>query len=241
MALGLYVTSFFTRAGARSFGCLVVVVLGVACSASYTAKSIDARIIDADTLEPIDGAVVVANWQLVSSDSFHGDIPRGQLEVSETITNREGRFHFDGFTKRSQYRLGQEDPKIIVFKPGYRFKKVINQYPATGNFPPDGPRTAAVNGQTIGLVKYRGDYSEEDQPYWSLDDELKNVISDCEWRRIPRLIIAIEEESYRLSKEHPESVEWLPTIERLEFLSPRCGSAADFFRGNYVPMQERLQ
>src|SRR5664279_1465597 len=89
---------------------------------TYSSDPIDAAVVDADTGQPIEGAIVTANWQLESAtlDNYK---KVGQLKVMETVTDSMGRFHFDGFSAFNSglYELRDEDPKILVFKPGYKF------------------------------------------------------------------------------------------------------------------------
>ena len=132
---------------------LVVVAAGLqACGdLYYTAAPIEAWVVDADTGAPIEGAVVTANWQLVAFGFDTGGRKQGQLEVMETVTDKNGRFYFPGFTKinLSGSALGESDPQILIFKPGYRHIRATNQYPI-GQEESQGPRRrSSIIGQRL--------------------------------------------------------------------------------------------
>lgn len=202
-----------------------------ACGGSpyYTAAPIEAWVIDAETNQPIEGAVVVANWQLVVG-SLDGQRYKGQLEVKETVTDKAGRFYFEGFTKANPmlYELRNEDPKIIIFKPGYEYKKIVNNYPRAGTETPGTHRKAGVSGETVkleNLKAVRGVYG--DSYYDFLGGELETLVEDCEWKKMPRMILAMEQEKKRLKSLYPKAYVNVLTINLLE---RRCGSAVEFFR-----------
>ena len=195
----------------------------------YIAEPIDARVVDAETGQPIDGAVVTANWQLVAG-GLDGQRAKGQLEIRETVTDRDGRFHFDGFVKLNlrTFELRNEDPKILVFKGGYHYAKVINQYAGAGTHTPGMRRVAAASGKTIKLKRLR--LLDPSQNFGGLDIELMRVIDDCQWKRIPRMIVAADYEYSRLRQSHPDALIRLPTIDGLEGRRTQCGSAIEYFK-----------
>lgn len=198
----------------------VTVLLGVVAfvawygggSPIYIAEPIDARVVDAETGQPIKGAVVTANWQLVAG-GLDGERARGQLEVMETVTDKEGRFHFDGFVKVNlrTFELRNEDPKLIVFKAGYEYAKSVNQYPGAGTKTPGLRRSAAANGKTISLRKRKAFALPAHmggglQFHSGLDIELSDLTryaKNCEWKKIPLLIDAMDQEAKRLEEKYP--------------------------------------
>src|SRR5881397_1993605 len=103
---------------------LIIVALN-ACGGSlyYTSDPIEAWVVDAETGKPIEGAVVTANWQLVAMSLDTGGRKLRQLEVMETVTDKNGRFLFPGFTKLNPTlnELRDEAPQILIFKSGYRY------------------------------------------------------------------------------------------------------------------------
>ncbi|HEY3178065.1 MAG TPA: carboxypeptidase-like regulatory domain-containing protein, partial [Casimicrobiaceae bacterium] len=92
---------------------LVSLALNACGSPYYTSDPIEAWVVDAETGQPIEGAVVTANWQLVGFTLDTGGRKGGQLEVMETITDANGRFYFRGFTKLnlSLGELRDQDPQ----------------------------------------------------------------------------------------------------------------------------------
>lgn len=96
--------------------------------AEYSAKEIQGRIVDADTGEPVEGAVVVAQWIL-------RDIMRGRKDVSdrletlEAVTDKEGRFYIAGWGPKERpplTYLENRDPEIWIFKVGYKALSLLN-------------------------------------------------------------------------------------------------------------------
>ncbi len=94
-----------------------------ACGATFTGK-----VIDADTKEPIEGAVVVASW-LEETATVAGPSTRLK-DIKETLTDRNGEWAIRGpkgkiggsitalftFFASTYYT---KPPEFIVFKPGY--------------------------------------------------------------------------------------------------------------------------
>lgn len=185
----------------------------------YTVAPIDAQVVDFDTKLPIDGALVVANWQLIIHD-LHGEQRRGQLEVKETITDESGRFHFNGFTKLNSmvYGLGAQDPKIIIFKAGYAYSRIANNHTNTGAY-----RKAGVNGTVIKLKKLTPVVVAKNRTYYSgLSFEMRPLVEDCEWRKISRMILAMEFERLRITAIEPEATVDVFPIEEFERSKSEC-------------------
>ncbi|MBK8568958.1 MAG: hypothetical protein IPN81_02740 [Nitrosomonadales bacterium] len=86
---------------------ILILLAGVLLSAPvhatvYSAEAIDAQIVDAKTNQPLEGVIVVAHWEvervvptlfrsclleMTRADAF-------QLQIVETVTDANGRFHF---------------------------------------------------------------------------------------------------------------------------------------------------
>lgn len=154
----------------------------------YTAEPIEAWVVDAETSKPIEGAVIVANWQLVVG-SLDGPRDRGQLEMKEAVTDKNGRFYIEGFTKMNPmlYELRDADPRILVFKAGYEYKTFFNDYPNAGTETPGIHRKSAIAGKTIQIKKHDEPDSVDSggRPhfYSSLNDLLEPLVKDCGWKK----------------------------------------------------------
>ena len=83
----------------------------------YRLSSFEGKVIDADTKEPISGAVVLAVYYktvytVAGSNSYITD---GQ----ETLTDESGEFRIPEVKVRSMSKRGSPRGKLIIFKPGY--------------------------------------------------------------------------------------------------------------------------
>src|SRR5713101_2202507 len=86
----------------------------------YFAKPFHGRVIDARNEQPIEGAVVVAQWL---PHYLLWDNPSTPMKMLETVTDREGNYSFAGWGPRLRLwteQLVYQDPEIGVFKTGYK-------------------------------------------------------------------------------------------------------------------------
>jgi hypothetical protein len=102
---------------------LLIVIFTHASDRTYRGK-----VIDAETKEPIEGAVVVAEWW-EEKGAFLGSLERLR-DVKETLTDRDGNWSIIGpESDREKIIRGMlsgiaiiwaiRDPGFIIFKPGY--------------------------------------------------------------------------------------------------------------------------
>jgi len=79
-----------------------------------------ARVVDAETKEPIVGAAVVAMW-----DEFHPAFPESRtdyLDAMETMTDKDGMFEIPPRSPIPQHPMGEVGgPYFTIYKPGYGF------------------------------------------------------------------------------------------------------------------------
>jgi hypothetical protein len=73
------------------------------------------KVIDADTLQPIEGAVVLGVWWL-EYGTVGGPVHE-YYDAHETLTDRDGEFSIKGMGPRAVTHLGKMD--IVIFKAGY--------------------------------------------------------------------------------------------------------------------------
>ncbi len=205
------------------------------CAVTYQLDPIEAWVVDAETGKPIEGAVVTANWELVKG-SLDGPRYFGQLEVKETVTDKNGRFFFEGFSKedKSGAELRDSDPRVIVFKPGYEFQTFVNTYRDGGAGLTKTRRTAAVNGKTVKLLSMSSSQANQlnrRSLYFGLDIEYRNLVNDCSWKKIPNAITAMDKEYRRLKATGQNLYVDLIRSATLESLASKCGSASYLLQG----------
>jgi hypothetical protein len=106
---------------------LVLIVWGSIWSSAYAA-TFKGKVIDADTREPIEGAVIVAVWHEATA-TISGASTRLK-DIKETLTNKAGEWVIEGpkgkwggaITAIYTFFTGTyytRPPEFIVFKPGY--------------------------------------------------------------------------------------------------------------------------
>lgn len=126
----------------------------------YSAEAIAAKVIDAETKQPLEGVIVTANWQLLGG--IEGTYPVGQMQLLETLTGPDGVFRFPawGPLKRPQGHLLNDDPQLLLFKPGYEYRRLSNWLEASWGKLREPLRRSDWNGRTTEMKKFT-DTSEE--------------------------------------------------------------------------------
>ncbi len=184
--------------------------------ASYTARPIRGRVVDATTGQPLEGVIIVTQWILYDT-GVGGQNPRGRLEVLETVTAPDGSYAFPGWgpkpnpvniDKQNAYVccfLTNRDPKLSLFKPGYRPLTVQNQRESQSSV-----RTSDWDGKTIKLQPFKDSRDKWARELVFLQGSLG--WNDLEWRTCPRMVVAIEGERLR----HPLGEgRWISSLESL--------------------------
>lgn len=189
----------------------------------YTSEPFDVRVVDAGTGQPIEGAFVFAWWPLYK---WSFDAPRtgSLLKVLETVTDRDGRFHIEGFTRPNLTfeRLRAEDPGLIVYKPGYFFGVFFSAYTLDELEHLGATRKSKLAGKTVGLKRFDGDNERMRNQLLSVFTDLGPIATSCLWTMVPRIILAVDAEAKRIRREEPSVRFTAVTIEgRLK----DCGAA----------------
>ena len=97
----------------------VLLLLCLNCSFAYAGGPWKGKIIDVETKEPLDGAVILAVWERVyrtpsgPSSSFY--------EAREVVTNNAGGFEIPSYTPINLLPIisNMRGPLFTIFKPGY--------------------------------------------------------------------------------------------------------------------------
>jgi hypothetical protein len=137
------------------------VVWGSISSSAYAA-TFNGKVIDVDTREPIEGAVVVAVWHEATA-TLSGESTRVK-DVGECLTDKNGEWKIDGprakwggsITSIYTFLTGSyytRPPQFIVFKPGYcSWPAGFGIDSCKGKLKPSGNEKLA-NGETVELSK----------------------------------------------------------------------------------------
>lgn len=187
---------------------------------SYSAKSISAVVIDADTKQPLSDVNVLVVWSLqnsnASSESF--------WVIDEAVTDKQGQFVLSGWGPKLvpqkvgalPQRLGPDQPGIYLFKSGYEFDVISNPWESRmiGNqaWRGDLVRESVWTNKKIELRRFVG---TERQYLSSLSMTAGGLpLQGCTWTTFPRFTAALViERGERI--QFPDSSS-LPSIKDLE-------------------------
>jgi len=189
----------------RMCGVALAAMVTTACgSPYYTSAPIEAWVVDAETGAPIEGAVVTANWQLRGFTLDTGGSRNRQLEVMETTTDSTGKFRFPGFTKINfgLDELGDEDPRILIFKPGYKYGGGKSSYPNG-----DGrgvKRVSQLIGKQFAMMKSDNDMHQRAKDLRALSTNLMPIWSGGDNSKAAKMLGAIACEAMRIQALEPK-------------------------------------
>src|SRR5262245_6707277 len=132
-----------------AFASLILGMPATACAGLYRSEPIEAQVVDSASGRPVEGATVIANWQL--EGGLDSGIPQEQLQILEALTDASGRFRLPGWGPKMAF-VGQPRakwPQILIFKPGYRHARLSND----GLVKRDGVALSPWHGKTIRLER----------------------------------------------------------------------------------------
>jgi hypothetical protein len=84
----------------------------------YHKPAFEGQILDTETKEPIEGAVVVAYYYKRSMGIGAGTVS-SIIDIREAMTDENGRFHIPSYTTLIMPFSWEDPAKFIIFKPGY--------------------------------------------------------------------------------------------------------------------------
>ena len=209
--------------------CTIVIVL-TACN-RYYAESTEGWAIDADTKKPIEGVIVVANWQLHKS-TLNGKKPAAHLNIIESTTNSSGRYFIRGWGPKtaSWGFFIDRDPQLLFYKEGYEYRSLKNFQVTETNT--SNVRQSAWNGKTIELRRFDGDLKDYSSHLSSLHASMRSILQGekCEWKRTPQLVLAVtrQEEIFR---ERDISSDLISLDDISGYF---CGSAEDYLESTGI-------
>ena len=210
-----------------------------------SAAPIDSQVVDANTGKPIQGAVVVAYWQLRLGSLTGDSLPCGAANVEEAVTDKEGRFRLPGWgpiMPACNGSMNEGDPEMYVFKSGYHSGRFDNGV-STTNVVRTGSTWA---GRQMKLKKFQKiDYRDlRPLTYYSnfsgLNIDLSmfvvNMPTQCNWQKIPNMLRILEIERQRFSRAlgYPIggiTAQLVDQDQWVQMVAPKCGSPRTFIKG----------
>ena len=131
---------------------------------TYNSVPIEAWVVDAESGKPVEGAVVLARWEMYldGQEGYEANNDRtATIKIVETTTDSTGRFVFPGWGPESICCgfLDGHDPQIFIFKPGYKGIIESDSYSAVIDDPK--VRNPYWNGKKFNLDPYAGNYQGE--------------------------------------------------------------------------------
>ena len=221
----------------KTLACLFALFVLQGCALGYSANSIRARVVDAETKQPLKGVNVIAMWTLTHTNHFalHGGHSYYALEVAEAVTDEDGWFRLPAWGPMSipaevpaTAALPDSAPLLGLFKSGYRYNTVSNHSELPLHSRAAGSRRVSDwDGKTIEMSRHVGDralYANllplPGRGYGHLK---------CAYKKTPLLHIALEREARELDKEGVNHrIRRLRDLEE-ESVSDNCGSVKAFF------------
>ncbi len=154
------------------------------------------KVIDAETKEPIEGAVAVAVYtkKTIGIAESYTVI----IDVKETLTDKNGEFHFPSYTTITQPLSWEYVTDFIIYKPGY------------GNFP--NGRVYPIKGMDIGFEDF----------FSGAIGVVKDILFREPWKagaestKMKAVLGVVELPKVRTKEERRKNIPSLPTLEFLD-------------------------
>lgn len=190
---------------------------------TYSAKPAQGVVVDGGTGGPLEGVIVVAQWIL--HEPGKGSWKR--IHVFETTTDSSGRYLLPGWgPKRNAWypwtRFRDKDPALAFFKRGYRPFAVQNRWDRN-----ESVRFSEWDGKTIMLQRFTGTADDWARELRFLQTDLSWGSEEMDWRRVPRITLALEEERLALEKKRLDGL----NISDLSPLGTNIEEVRNFLEG----------
>jgi hypothetical protein len=183
----------------------VTMLAGCAHPPFYSAKEIHGQIVDAATGEPIEGVVIVAQWELFQEGLGDSGHKGSMVNIKEAVTDSTGNYVIPGWWPRPRLPfnyLDNRDPKLSIFKSGYFPEELFNPLRSEEHINHDSMRTSQWDGKVIRLKKFNDDFEKYTTQLVSLRIGLAG--DGYKLRSYPRMFFALAAEQQRLKTSGPK-------------------------------------
>lgn len=106
---------------------------------TYSAPPLIGRVVDAETGKPVEGAIVVAKWEIEKTTNIWpvGSTRSAVLHVAESLTDANGHYKIESWGPEGRpsgwWMDSGHDPLLCVFKQGYELEWVSNTKSGVGD------------------------------------------------------------------------------------------------------------
>jgi hypothetical protein len=200
----------------------------------YWSHDVHGQVVDAGSGQPLAGVIVTAHWELLASGWTSS--PIGLVAVMETVTDDTGHFVFSWSHPRFRLlpwgKLSYQAPVLLFFRSGYEWEVCSNSSSSSGSsgmFP-----TSDCDYDTIKLKKFTGTEKEYSENLQKLNQELEFAFrnGDCSWKKIPSMLVALDEEDKRLEQKNIWNSSGSIEYKEKALNSAYCGSIREFLRSH---------
>jgi hypothetical protein len=218
----------------------------------YWSEATTAKVVVDGVGDPVPGVIVVAAWTFTGLEGAAGPT----FEITETVTDEQGRFHIPGWGPRLVWPPYQtfeyRDPWLLLFKAGYKPRLLENKEP--GMFPPgmvdivrankhreargwgdpNYVRRSYWSGRAISFTRKEAAWEDLDEAYNSLTHFAFHN-PPCGWKKTPRLLAAMLDMAGRVAVPTSDGRPVDGRALMLEMLTgpskpEACGSVQEFLR-----------
>ena len=205
------------------------------CIPDY-APDFRARLVDSDTDQPVEGAIVVAHWEILGG--LEGLNPVGQAKVMEAVTDKNGVISFPSWWRIPRELGGIQNarPELLIFKDGYKYIRLANETRPT--FMDELVLRSDWNGRTLKLERFKGSQQAYAKELARLDSAMyfARWTGNCEWKRTPRMLVALDRANAEFASMGlelaPRTIHSAADVDDTK----QCGSARQFF-SEYLPSE----
>lgn len=201
----------------------------------YILLPLEGTVVDKETGEPIEGAIVVWRWELKTTNLHEANLPYKTIVVGETVTDAQGRYRLSDWWPRLHFPplitwLPSSEPSITVFKPGYETMGFKDGYdPGNTWYVFRHPKGYGKEIELFKRDRYSTVYAKQVR---SFDSHLRFLRSgdDCKWQKTPRILVAVykEKEFFQANSIDVDLALFHSIYDVHE--SDGCESAEEFFK-----------